>query len=450
MTSFQSNFSSTSKDLKHLWQEWAIAFGAPILIIFLSWFISRTWLPLVVFALAWFMRMYALGNHYYEQRRCMRMVHLSSTALFLSGIIMLVCVIITRTDYFGPKTYIYEGFNPQIPYIVALIVFPMMTLVMLKALIFDRYTRYCRGCVMHSQFDSSHDIEYTNSRCETRYQERLMLWLSLLISAMNWTYYLLFYININLNTPDRFYFIFAPTLVYGLSLLFLAQRYFMMTQEFSIPAVTDNSPTRGIIRFLIIRGDEMLLNLGEEECEYPYDVTEQADTPAVAELKTGRKPTSKDAAEAFSRLSGLSTDSFTVKRLYTTANAAQNLLISHYGVVIDPEVELPADFRLGHDWVPLNELDRRLRAGIVAPMLAGEMKRILTMTMAWKTYDSEGRRLYPIKNYRPTFRLRDFKDWTIDYADPIWLAVAVDNEDKPLWRVRRMMRRLTHPRTLQR
>ena len=61
--------------------------------------------------------------------------------------------------------------------------------------------------------------------------------------------------------------------------------------------------------------------------------------------------------------------------------------------------------------------------------------------MAWKTYDRDGRRLYPIKNYRPTFRFRDFKTWDVDYNDLHWLDVATNNEDKPFYRLRRFWRK---------
>lgn len=424
-----------------LWREWAIAFGAPIVIIILSWLISRTWIPLIAFVMAWVMRTYALGGHYYSHRRCMRMVHLSSTVLFISALIMVVCLVITRTNYFGPETNIYYGFNKEIPYIVALIVFPVMALTMIKALLFDKHTRYCRGCEMHSNF--TRDSHHLSMVCETRYQERLMMWLSLGISVMNWTYYLLFYININLNTPDRFYFIFAPTLVYALSLVFLAQRYFLMSGSYSIASVAEHGPKSAEIRFIVLRGDDMLLNLNEEEAEYPYDTINKADTPAVVKLKDACKPALKEVTELFAKNSGLDAADFTLKRLYTDADPSTGEMVIHYAAILNPDRPLPDTWTLGTDWVRLDELDRRLRMGITSPMLASEIRRIVTITMAWKSYDREGRRKYPIKNYRPTFRLRDFKDWTVDYADPIWLHVAVDNEDKAFWKFRRVMRRLT-------
>ena len=77
----------------------------------------------------------------------------------------------------------------------------------------------------------------------------------------------------------------------------------------------------------------------------------------------------------------------------------------------------------------------------LSPMLANELVRIHTITMAWKTYDRRGHRLYPIKNYKPIFRLRDFKEWDVDFNDPVWLQISVENEDRPFFRVRRVWRK---------
>ena len=63
--------------------------------------------------------------------------------------------------------------------------------------------------------------------------------------------------------------------------------------------------------------------------------------------------------------------------------------------------------------------------------------------MAWKTYDRQGRRLYPIKHYRPTFRLRDLKDWDVDYSDLSWMSIAENNQDRPFFHTRRLWRKIT-------
>ena len=87
------------------------------------------------------------------------------------------------------------------------------------------------------------------------------------------------------------------------------------------------------------------------------------------------------------------------------------------------------------------ELERLLNGDSLAPLMAAEIHRLYTVTMAWKTYDRLGRRLYKIKNYRPTFRLRDIQNWDVDFNDSQWLRVAVNNQDRPFYSLKRFWRR---------
>ena len=92
-------------------------------------------------------------------------------------------------------------------------------------------------------------------------------------------------------------------------------------------------------------------------------------------------------------------------------------------------------------WYSLSQLQRLLYNHELAPMLATEIHRLYTITMAWKTYDSDGRRLYKIKNYRPNFRLNGICDWDVDFNNSHWLEVARLNEDKPFYRFRKLFQR---------
>ena len=113
----------------------------------------------------------------------------------------------------------------------------------------------------------------------------------------------------------------------------------------------------------------------------------------------------------------------------------------HYAVFVDSDTGIELNDR--KRWFNPYMLDSGLASNAFSPVLANELYRIHTITMAWKTYDREGRRLYPIKHYRPTFRLRDLKDWSVDYDDESWFDVAHSNEDRLFFRSRRLWDRLT-------
>ena len=88
-------------------------------------------------------------------------------------------------------------------------------------------------------------------------------------------------------------------------------------------------------------------------------------------------------------------------------------------------------------------IDSALASNSISPVLANEIFRIHTIAMTWKTYDRSGKRLYPIRHYRPTFRFRDMPDWDVDYDDMQWFDIAKNNEDRRFYRLRRLYESLT-------
>ena len=90
----------------------------------------------------------------------------------------------------------------------------------------------------------------------------------------------------------------------------------------------------------------------------------------------------------------------------------------------------------------ISEIDMSMRAGVLSADMSEEVYIVYTITMAWKTYDSRGFRLYPVRNYKPTFRLRDLRNWDVDYNDRHWLDVARFNEDVRFFRLKRYFRNL--------
>ena len=130
---------------------------------------------------------------------------------------------------------------------------------------------------------------------------------------------------------------------------------------------------------------------------------------------------------------------FTVRYLYDDTGYLNGANVLHYAIFLKDDAT--PDLRLSGKWETIDELDRQLKAGMLAPQMLSELNRIYNVTMAWKTYDRDGRRLYPIKHYHPTFRLRDFKNWDVDYGDLHWLDIATNNEDRPFFKLRRFWRK---------
>ncbi|MDE7376517.1 MAG: hypothetical protein K2N16_06690, partial [Muribaculaceae bacterium] len=158
------------------------------------------------------------------------------------------------------------------------------------------------------------------------------------------------------------------------------------------------------------------------------------DTSASYEMDLAEKVTDDEARKIFASLSG--TSAFKIRHLFDTSTTKSNAF--HFAAFIDDDIEAT---NLEGEWFNLYQIDMMLKAGTIARPFAYEIHRVYTMTMAWKSYDRNGNRLYPIKNYKPTFRISDFKDWDVDYSDMHWMMVAENNADRPFFKLHRFWNR---------
>lgn len=416
--------------VRGLWNNWAVAFGAIALVTFFSLFISKVILPAIIFILAYAMMAKMKSDHDNSKMgACYLIVWATAIILFWSGLIMVVINIIHAEWFFGGR-FIVEPFNPEHPYVASLIIFPTALVVSVYFLARGHSLKICRSC--HARFGYYHQSSAVASLYyrEARYQLRMMLMLSLVLSLVGWCYYYFFYINVNFNRPDKFYFIIMPIAVYVISLVYMTLRYMSMNDDLETRHSSKNvKPMMTIERFLVLSGDRILLN---------DQADGQIDTAAKLILPRRENITLDEARRDFVELSGAV--DFEAKFLYSESGYVNGANVFHFAVFL-PDGTETSTLKLKGKWDTIDELDRLLKSHQLTPLLVSELNRIYNITMAWKTYDREGRRLYPIKNYHPTFRLRDFKKWDVDYGDLHWLDVATNNEDRPLFRLRRFWRK---------
>ena len=428
---FQHHKISTAT-IRGLWNNWALASGSVALVMLCALFVPKTILPVLLLGVAYALMSKMKADHSRSKMgACYLVLWVMAITLFWSAIIMLLINLLYAKWLFGGLLSL-EAFNPRHPYVCSLIIFPVALAVSIYFLIRGLKSKICRDCqARFGYYDPSNFVAALYYR-EARYQLRMLIWLSLILSIVDWAYYYLFYINVNFNKPDKFYFIIMPIAVYLLSLVYMSVRYMSMSED-----LLNHKSNRGlrpmmtVIRFLVFSGDRIFLTEGTDEL---------VDTPAQLIVPRRDQMSAEDASESFKDISGIS-DAET-RYLYTDTGYLNGANVLHYAVFI-PE-ETTGTGKLTGEWCSIDKLDRWLKSGALAPLLLREINRIYHVTMAWKTYDRNGNRLYPIKNYQPTFRLRDLKKWDVDYSDIHWLDVATNNEDKPFFRLRRFWRKNFH------
>ena len=422
------NNNLTRRMVGSLWVNWAVAFGAIALELLLPRLMPKSWLPIPVFALAYAELVYMRTQQQRESLSCTAMLRVSTLTLFWSAIVMLIINILNSKLLFD-NIIDWSNTNKDIPFITCLIIFPTMIVmalwVMANGYMQVRQTPLGGG----SELRQGNGVVSSLFSRESRYQVQLMLCIAIGFTGVEWWYYFKYYFNVNMNTPDVFFFNWMPIAFYCLSLFFVWSRYQNIAAI--IGPIAEHARGQGVmVRYLILSGDRMLLAINEHD---------RWDTPAVTHLGSLAATGDEAVRETFARISGC--ENFGMRFLYETGIDNLTPDVKHYAVFLDSE-NYPSKSALD-SWFTLDQIDRFIKTARLSADLTDEIYRIFTITMAWKTYDRQGRRLYPIKHYRPTFRLRDLKDWAVDYGDMSWMSIAEVNQDRPFFRARRLWRKIT-------
>jgi len=430
------DYATTLATIRRIWNT---SFGVLTAFILSGLWVSPVWMPVVGAALVFILIRVRVIYLTYAPIGCSLLIRYAVQTIVWSSLIMLA-INLLNTRWIDNIFVDQETYNISIPYIPSLIVYPVLIVVLAVGLMRMGRSIYCRRCMERAGMSFRDGVHRNIHQNEARLQTKFLLTIAIFMSVLSWAYYMVFYINVNLNESDVLYYFILPVAIYLLSVGYMISRYGNMQLALSAGVESVSALSKSQIRFLVVRADRMLLT----EVPLPgYSGHPLWDTPACAEVSSSDNVADESMRQKFAQMAG--TDSFSLRRLFVTAKMSSTP-IYHFAVFLDsPDVELPG---LSGTWLDLYAIDALLKSGSVSRPLAFEIHRIYTVTMAWKTYDRDGRRLYPIKNYRPTFRLSDFHSWDVDYDDNHWLDVANNNQDRMFYRLRRLYRRFisgSHP-----
>ncbi len=427
----QSNdINSSDITLRALWRNWAIGFGTIILPVIAALFVPKIWIPFICLGEAWLLISLMRTDIASGISACSLLIFLASRVLLITSLAMLVVVILC-TDWLVPTVIHLELYNSEIPFITCLVIFPVTAAMCALCLVTGFGKEHCRRCQQRNGYYAGDSIVATLYYKEAKYQVSIMLYVSLALGVVEYWYYFARYINANMNDPDRFYFNYLPGAMYLISLFFMWGRYTNLRALYAELAQAKNSHNHStVVRFLIFSANMLLLRQSEEGLW---------DTPAEKVIERTPAVGEKQSRNLLEEVIG--TQDFSLRYCFTNEGFAAGSNVIHYAAFVDaashPELEDKGQ------WFNTYMVDAALAANALEPVLANELYRIHTMTMAWKTYDRTGHRLYPIKHYRPTFRLADLKNWDIDYDDHLWFDIAANNEDRLFFRTRKLWHRIT-------
>lgn len=415
-----------------MWRDWVVACGAPMLVMLFSLWVSAIWLPLVTFIITAILVFLVKTSKRDDGMSCSLSIFVMSRVLFISGVVMLALAFLLKHDlleqWFGPHNRVHA-------YIPELVIAPIAFFVGWYVLLKRAELGFCKECLERIGQHVEQGFLGRLFRQEGTFQQKVQTYIFLGLTIEGYLYYWLVYYNGFFSATDKLAFVWVPIIVYGLSVIYMGLRYFMLWMYYGQDRQGGDVDHSGVtrLRYLIVSDDKIYLAPKDaSKSEYWGETT--FDTPAEYTFQHRDDIDMHHAEDYFEGLSSLS--DFKMRFMYEsrTVGGASNVL--HYIVDIKDPKSLEKS-HLGGKWYTLDEVSHLLHRRRLAPEFASELGRLYRITMAWKTYDRNGHRRYRIKHYRPAFRMRDIHNPEVDFNDRQWLYVSRMNEDIPFFRLRR-------------
>lgn len=423
-----------------LWLVWMLSTGALTLADLSPIFLKPLWVPVITLVLGVVLLELTNRNVRRRHQRCFLTPFITSRALILSSLLMAV-VLFLQTKY--PHLLPGDSYNPDIPFLPVLIISPVTFLLGFYAKWKKENYGYCAECVMSQGTSSERGFLGEIFTQEGRYQVKLLTWLSLFISVVSWGYYLLRYINVNLNNADLYFFFGIVLALFICGAIYTALRYFSVYHYHSQDLLGSHSREGNFtrVRYIIIHDNTVFLIPPANSADMIADIsTVKVDTPASVSIAPVSSLSSERAENLLREAQPLANPR--VRFMYESESADGRSNIFHYLVFVDDKdaAALTGKYSDGM-WLTMYEANKLTAVRALAPLMSAEIYRLYTILMAYKTYRPDGSRLYPVKHYHPTFRFCDVEKYDVDYNNPRWLRVARDNEDRRFFKLRSLWRR---------
>lgn len=418
------------------WGNWAFSMGMICILVLVSPWISREMLPVVAVGMA-----VALGIRIYSKRRerfrANAVPYIAAITLVLDSIVMWLF------NLMAEFTDLYElagkPVNEELPFVVLLLVSPSLAIV---SMVFY-YRRLRRRRYLKTSWGrsvSNHVLRIVWH--ESRYNVKTLIVLSMVISLVSWGYCIMSFSSDSFSRHDMFIFVQLPLILYVVSLVALVFRCLSVmayyNQREAAGWVGKDSET--VIRYIVLSGDliylaERTLSVKGGEARF-FDTPLRLKHPFVESLSDAR------AVAIFKRFTGIEAD-VRLRFLYKDEDGGLQGNVFHFIVKLDDAAAVEDSSIRNGEWMTLAQLRHVDHEHRLSAELSQELVHIYTVGMMFKTYDRDGKRLYNIRHYRPTFKLADMFDWDVDFSDMRWFKVAKLNADKPFFTIRNWMRKLS-------
>lgn len=322
------------------------------------------------------------------------------------------------------------------PFIPSLLMNPVCFLTFFVLLFRRKKLPMCLECRIRGNNDFEHGSMRHLFNHEMHLQLRNLTYLFGILTAIVWSYYLIFYINININNRDWYVFTWVTIIAFILDEIYFGARYYNLyldlkeSNEIISQDELSDMTAKTYLRYYVICGNSMYVDAHVIDPRTPYK--EVIDTPFVTK-RTVNGISTDEVKRIIKRMTGVDGELRFFYGRKSSELTNQSLLRYFYFLEGDPSDH--PELNTEGEWMDFDKLKYYYsnNPGKLADIAVTDTTRLATIILTEKTFDENGYRKSKIKFYNPTFNLFDVRKSELDFQDDKWIQISLFNSDTPLY-----------------
>ncbi len=430
----------TSLQLYKLWKNLSIGMMMVILMMSMSKLLPFFLSPVVALVCAAALYTYIYDSKVKKDTSCMivpfgmlySLVGYSFVTIFLNVLYA-----------WGMKGIAHEFIFFTNPFVPSLIMNPVCFVVFLYLFLMRKRLPMCKVCRARGDNSVEHGSLRRLFNDEIHFQLRNLALMFGILTSIVWSYYLVFYVNININDRDWYVFTWVTTICFILDELYFAARYYNLyldlreSNEIITQEELQDMTARTYLRYYVICSNSMYVDTHVIEPLTPYK--EVIDTPFVTK-RTVNGMSVDEIKRIIKRMTGVDGD----LRFFFGRKVADisSHSILRYFYFLDGNPEDYPELNTDGEWMDFDKLKYYYsnNPGKLSDIMVTDTTRLATIILTEKTFDERGYRKSKIKFYNPSFNLHDVRKSDLDFQDDKWIQISLFNSDTPLYGIKRRWR----------
>lgn len=438
----EENGKINSIQLYKLWKNLTVGMVSVIAMMALSKLLPYFLSPVLSLVAAAFLYTYIYESRVKRESSCM-IVPMGLLYSFVSY--SFVVILLNILNAWGVKGIPFELVFFGEPFIPSLIMNPVCFLTFLIMTLRRKKLKVCVECRLQHGDSMERGVLGAIFSHESHFQMKNLMVMFGILSVLIWTYYLVFYVNININARDWYMFTWLTIICFVLDELYFIARYYNLyldlkeNNEIITPDELQDMTAKTYLRFYVICGNHIYVDAHAIDPKTPY--REVIDTPFQTKRNLNGI-TVPEIKRVIRQMTGYDGE----LRFFFGRKSSD--IVTHsllrYFYFLDGKPEDYTDMNVDGEWMDYEKIKYLYsnNPSRLADISVSDTSRLATIILTEKTFDARGYRKSKIKAYNPSFNLYDVRNSNLDFQDDKWIKISMFNSDTPFYGFKRRWRSL--------